>query len=540
MKNRGADALVRALRDNGVNGIFTVSGNHVMSVFDAALDAGVALVHARHEAATVHMADARARVSGQVGIALVTGGPGHANAVSALYTARMAEAPLVLISGHAPRSQLGMGAFQEMAQADVALPLAKAAWTCTRADDVAHDVARAIAIACAGRPGPVSLSITSDALEGAASSGASVRGDVAQEPLAAPVADAILERMQRASRPLVLVGPASMTRHGSAAVTALEDATNIPVVGMESPRGIADPSLGAFGEMLAQADCVLLVGKRLDFTLRFGKPPALRADCDVLQIDAEDPELDRTRNAIGGRLTVTTRASAEAALRALVARSAAFARDRHAGWRKDVADAIAYRPDSWSAPASREQGRVHPLDALRLLQPILDAHPDAVFVSDGGEFGQWAQAVLHAPHRVINGMAGAIGSALPYAIGARAALPDAPIVATLGDGTFGFHAAEIDTAARYALPFVAVVGNDARWNAEYQIQMREYGAERLVGCELAPTRYDLTCASLGGHGELVTRSAEMAPAAARALASQRPACVNVMLDGLAAPSFMRR
>src|SRR5690348_6785779 len=93
MKNRGADALVRALRAHGVNGVFTVSGNHVMSVFDAALDAGVALVHARHEAATVHMADAQARVSGQVGIALVTGGPGHANAVSALYTARMAEAP---------------------------------------------------------------------------------------------------------------------------------------------------------------------------------------------------------------------------------------------------------------------------------------------------------------------------------------------------------------------------------------------------------------------------------------------------------------
>ena len=540
MKNRGADALVRALRANGVNRVFTVSGNHVMSVFDAALDAGLALVHARHEAATVHMADARDRVSGQIGIALVTGGPGHANAVSALYTARMAEAPLVLISGHAPRNQLGMGAFQEMAQADVALPLVKAAWTCTRADDVAHDVARATAIACEGRPGPVSLSVTSDALEGIASSGASVQHGVAREPLAASVADAILERMQRASRPLVLVGPASMTRHGAAAARALEDATNIPVVGMESPRGIADPSLGAFGEMLAQADCVLLVGKRLDFTLRFGKPPALRADCDVLQIDAENDEFDRTRNAIGGRLTITVRASADAALRALIAQSAKFARDRYAGWRKDVADAIAYRPEGWSRPASRDEGPLHPLDALRPLQAILDAHPDSVFVSDGGEFGQWAQAVLHAPHRVINGMAGAIGSALPYAIGARAALPDAPIVATLGDGTFGFHATEIDTAARYALPFVAVVGNDARWNAEYQIQLREYGAERLVGCELALTRYDLTCASLGGHGELVAQSAEMAPAAARALASQRPACVNVMLDGLAAPSFMWR
>src|SRR6185503_7066909 len=172
MKNRGADALLRAMRARGVAKIFTVSGNHVMPVFDAALDAGIDLIHARHEAATVHMADAYARVSGRVGIALVTGGPGHANAVSALYTARMAEAPLVLVSGHAPRSQLGMGAFQEMAQADVALPLAKAAWTCTRADDVASNVARAIDIARSGRPGPVSLSLSSDALEHAVAASA--------------------------------------------------------------------------------------------------------------------------------------------------------------------------------------------------------------------------------------------------------------------------------------------------------------------------------------------------------------------------------
>ena len=165
MKNRGADALMRVLREHGVSHVFTVSGNHVMPAFDAALDAGIALVHARHEAATVHMADAWARVSGNVGIALVTGGPGHANAVSALYTAHMAEAPVVLLSGHAPRAQLGMGAFQEMAQADVAAPLAKAAWTCEGAGDVAHDVARAIDVALAGRPGPVSLNLPGDALE---------------------------------------------------------------------------------------------------------------------------------------------------------------------------------------------------------------------------------------------------------------------------------------------------------------------------------------------------------------------------------------
>src|SRR5918912_1534203 len=99
---RGADALARALAAAGVKRVFTLSGNHIMPVFDAALDAGLELIHVRHEAAAVHMADAWARLTGEVGIALVTGGPGHANAVSALYTARASQSPVVLLSGHAP------------------------------------------------------------------------------------------------------------------------------------------------------------------------------------------------------------------------------------------------------------------------------------------------------------------------------------------------------------------------------------------------------------------------------------------------------
>ena len=149
-KNRGADALVRALEAAGVRRVFTLSGNHIMPIFDAAFGSTIALIHTRHEASTVHMADACARITGEVGIALVTGGPGHANAVSALYTAQMAEAPVVLISGHAPNDQLGQGAFQEMRQAEMAAPVVKAAWACASADEVAGDIADAIRIARSG------------------------------------------------------------------------------------------------------------------------------------------------------------------------------------------------------------------------------------------------------------------------------------------------------------------------------------------------------------------------------------------------------
>ena len=140
---------------------------------------------------------------------------------------------------------------------------------------------------------------------------------------------------------------------------------------------------------------------------------------------------------------------------------------------------------------------------------------------------------------MINGVAGSIGAALPFAVAARVAEPKAPIVAVMGDGTFGFHPAEIDTAVRYGLPFVLVVGNDARWNAEYQIQVREYGRDRAKGCELLPARYDQVAAAFGGFGELVTEAGEVLPAAHRAQASGLPACLNIMIEGIAAPNIKR-
>jgi acetolactate synthase-1/2/3 large subunit len=111
------------------------------------------------------------------------------------------------------------------------------------------------------------------------------------------------------------------------------------------------------------------------------------------------------------------------------------------------------------------------------------------------------------------------------------------VIAAMGDGTFGFHAFELDTALRHGLPLVVVVGNDARWNAEHTLQLRHYGADRAVGCELRPSRYDQVAAALGGHGELVERAADLEPALGRALAAGRPACVNVLIEGLPAPTF---
>jgi acetolactate synthase-1/2/3 large subunit len=162
-----------------------------------------------------------------------------------------------------------------------------------------------------------------------------------------------------------------------------------------------------------------------------------------------------------------------------------------------------------------------------------------VLVCDGGEFGQWAQAAVSAENRIINGLAGAIGGGICYAISARLYNPDSSVFVLMGDGTAGFHLSEFETAIRYGVSFVAVIGNDSRWNAEHQIQLRDYGAQRLIACELGDIRYDEVVRSLGGYGEFVDKPEQLEGALERAMESHLPACINVQIEGLPAPTAAR-
>ena len=173
---------------------------------------------------------------------------------------------------------------------------------------------------------------------------------------------------------------------------------------------------------------------------------------------------------------------------------------------------------------SQTPGRLHPAEVFRALRLTSSAIPETVLICDGGEFAQWGQSMLPARRRMINGVAGAIGCSLPFALAARSSSLRRRCSPCSATARIGFHLAEFETAARRNLPFVAVVGNDARWNAESQIQLREYGRNRMHGCELTPARYDLAVAALGGHGELVESEAELpARSNGRLRAASRPA-----------------
>ncbi len=531
MSYTGADLLVESLIEAGVRYLFSLSGNQIMPVFDATVGRDIGLMHTRHEAAAVHMADAWGRMTEQPGIALLTAGPGHCNAVSALYVARMAESPLVMLSGHAPLSQLNRGAFQEIDQVATVKPVTKAAWMVESADRLAGDFASAFCIAQSGRPGPVHLSLPADILIGAASHSETPDGRAEETPpsAASDTIASMLEHLASAQRPLILAGPAMARAKRWADVRELSAATGIPALPIDSPRGVNDPWLHGATNSLSRADAVLLVGKKLDFALRFGRLPFFAEDCRFMQIEAEKSALSDA-----DRVVLAVHADPQATLRQLT-REALARKWPKTSWPSEVASANNSTPPEWDSIRRSAREPIHPLRICEALQPFLG--DGAIFISDGGEFGQWMQAGIKAETRLINGPSGSIGSSLPMGLGAKAAHPNRTVFVTMGDGTFGFHALEIDTAVRCSLPIVVIVGNDARWNAEHQIQIRDYGQERTVGCELLPTRYDRVAEALGGHGELVQHPEELKAALERAVASGLPACVNVMIESVAAPSF---
>jgi acetolactate synthase-1/2/3 large subunit len=290
--------------------------------------------------------------------------------------------------------------------------------------------------------------------------------------------------------------------------------------------------------MVRRADHIVLLGKALDFTTRWATGSAFDPQVRLISLDPEAALVDRAARAMGERLVLGCTADVRKAAETLIAR-AASASTRSDDWLREARAALDNRPAGWGTIVAQTAGRLHPAEVFRALRPYVERNPDTVLICDGGEFAQWGQSMLPVRRRLINGVAGSIGSSLSFALAARLQDPAAPVFAVLGDGTIGFHMAEFETAARRRLPFVAVLGNDARWNAESQIQLREYGKERMHACDLLPVRYDQAVVALGGHGEFVEAAADLPGAIERSLASGKPACINVMIESIAAPVIRR-
>jgi len=409
-----------------------------------------------------------------------------------MYVALMAESPVVVLSGHAPLKALGHSPFQEMSQVEMAAPVTKASWLVREPDQIGDEISKAFRLATNGRSGPVHLSLPVDVLEvevtepGLTEPESAVEGTNHQ--VSPEFAEDLIKAICAAERPLILAGPALMRSDTFRKAASTLAEAGLPLVGMESPRGVFDPALGAFSEVLAEADLLALLGKKLDFTLRLGQAPFINPRAGLIQVDPEPSVLALTERNARDRLQLLglEQSDSEHALDT-IARALQNGSPVSPQWAEEVAQAISFRPPQWNDLRSREGEALHSVEVGQAIDAFLRGSSDSVFVSDGGEFGQWMQACISTPRRVINGPSGAIGGAIPFALAARLALPSSRIVACSGDGAFGFHPFEFDTAVRYRLPFIAVIGNDACWNAEYQIQLRNYGEGRAKACDLLPS-----------------------------------------------------
>ena len=528
---RGADQLIAAIDDAGIDTIFSLSGNQIMPLYDAAIDRDVSIIHTRHEAGAVYMADGFARASGKVGVALVTAGPGLTNALGPVFALSKTESPVVLLSGDSPMALDLMMPFQRMPQTDIAQALVKESWRASHAGRIGHDIVGAVRLAQSGRPGVIHIALPQDVLTGPSESLTLQDDQFKPEPMELANADlpSIMTMLEGAEAPLIITGPRLHETRAPGVARALQEKLSVPVITMQSPRGLNDPSAGQIKKVLKAADVILLIDKDVDFTLASGNAELINADKFGL-IAANADSIAHASSVLAGRLQWGCIGDPITAVEGLLQS------DSYKGpkkWLTTVMKAIAERP---KAPAHKPET----LTAHHISSVIKDVMADhnPLYIIDGGEMGQWAQSVL--PHEIslTNGLSGAIGGAIPQAIGAALAQPDRHVVAVMGDGSSGFLLSEIETARRLGLNITIVIGNDRRWGAEVELQKRNYGDDRLYACMLDDdTRYDKVAEAFGARGRLVSSEDELRNALAESLTGNDPMVINALMDGMPAPSF---
>lgn len=514
----GAGVVATTLRRLGAEVVFSLSGNQIMALYDVMGDAGLRVVHTRHETGAATMAEAWGRLREAPGVCLLTAGPGHTSALTGVYNARAAETPLLVLSGCSPLGQQGRGAFQEMDQVALARPLCKGSWRVESADDLAPSLARAWHLAAAVPPGPVHLSLPVDLLEAPAPAG---------PPRAAPLPGAVeaglapdpaqvrhvAHLLAGARRPVALLRPPLGRTSWRPLVERLD--WRLLTLVAESPRGLGDPRWGARAQRLREADAVLLLARR-DFAVGFGRLPG---SPPLAQVSSQASELEGLEEPDVG-IHADERAFLEALLPLL-----------------EESLPLIDRPLP-AAPEDDGGEPMHPVAICATLEPHL--RPDDLLVIDGGEVGQWMRAGFrHLPNeQLINGKSGAIGTSIPHAVGAALAAPGRRVFAFVGDGAFGYYAAELDTAAREGLGLVVIVGNDSRWSAEWHIQAQRYGPERTFSTNLQPRPYELVAQGYGARAVAARTRAELQRHLAELLADPvpPPTVVNVTMRSLPSPA----
>ncbi|HEX6701569.1 MAG TPA: thiamine pyrophosphate-binding protein [Gaiellaceae bacterium] len=526
---QGGRLVAWAVAAHGVDTIFTLSGGHVMPIYEGCRHEGVRVLDVRHEQAAAHAAEAWGRIRRACGVAVVTAGPGVTGTITAVANSYVAQTPMVVIGGARPLVQAEQGALQELDQLSLFKPITKWAAVCTQAERIPELVSTAFRHALAQPRGPAYLEIPMDVLFDEAPAPERItpsRTDARAfgDPREVMKAAALLTD---AERPVVIAGSGIWWDGAWKQLAAFAGNGRLPVYLNGSGRGALPPEHELYfqhsrGAALAAADVVCVVGAPLDFRLKFGR---FGEDARLVHLHADPTELGRNRAPDAGIVGDC------AAVLGILADGVKPSRDGRAEWLARLREA----EDAWWAEhRSQLESDSAPLHHYRLaaeLDRVLD--PGTIVIGDGGDIVAAASRVLrvHRPgHWFDPGPFGCLGVGPPYALGVKAAEPAKQVMVVAGDGAFGLNGFEFETLTRFGLPAVFVIGNDAAWGEIRIPQVGIYGEEGEVATRLAPTPYHRLVDTFGGHAEHVERPAELAPALERALAADQPAIVNVMLD----------
>lgn len=528
-----AEWVARFLEARGPARIFGLQGGHIQPMWDRLVQHGISIVDVRHEGAAVHMAAAHALLTGELGVALVTSGPGVTNCVTSIANADLERAPILVIGGCPPVRQDHMGPLQGTPHVEIMRPITRRARTLRSPDQVIRELDEAVAIArgAGDLPGPVYVEIATDVLRADVAEAAALREYFRQREPARLLPDpAAIDRaaslLADAKRALVISGGGA--RGASAALAQLLDATGAAYLDTQESRGLIASDHPAFaGAMrataMAEADLVVTVGRKLDYQLGYGSPAAF-PNAQFIRIAAHAGERDDNRP---GDASVAGDVASSLAMLALAMPARVTSRD--AGWRdglhaKHVERSRKYAASLATTPPGAD-GRMHPNRIFAALRTKL--RDDAIGIADGGDILSFARLGLTTSTYLDSGAFGCLGVGVPFANAAALAHPGRQVLAVCGDGAFGLHAMEIDTAARHGCKAVFVIANNAAWNIERVDQERNYGG-RVSGTTLGDSDYSAMARAFGLSAERIVDSRDLDAALERAFANA-PALVDVVV-----------
>ena len=540
----GGRLVARALKNEGVDTLFTLCGGHIIDIYDGCVDEGIRIVDFRHEQVAAHAADGYARQTGQLGVVVTTAGPGCTNAVTGVATAFRSETPMLHIGGKGSMTQHMMGSLQDLPHVEMMTPITKFAAGVRSTERIADMVSMAAREAFNGAPGPAYLEIPRDILDREIELKQAVipapgRYRASTRSLGDPAdIERLADLLVNAERPAILFGQQVWIARGHEEAAALLRGLDIPGYFNGASRGLLPPGDPHHfdrtrAQAFAKADVIVVVGTPFDFRMGYGK--RIGKDLKLVQIDMGYETVGKNRDIDLG-LVGDPGAILGAVLQDAGGRIKNDKRQARRAWIRELAAAEIAATEKLMPLFRSDATPITPYRVAWELNEFLG--DDTLYIGDGGDVVTMsAQAVRpRRPGQWMDpGALGSLGVGTGFAIAAGLAHPGKEVLCYYGDGAFSMTAFDIETANRFGVPYIAVVGNNSAMNQIRYGQIAKYGPERgNVGNLLGDIPYGKFAEMLGGYGEEVRDPGQIAGALQRAReavrTTRRSAVINIWVD----------